>query len=98
MKRTSKKSLIKAIVTKHAKKSGISLTDVSFYSPKEWDARGESVGQGSLASVTFEGELYDAMNYNEFGSNIAEKIRNDLGEYGLYFEQGYAWSLHVYPI
>lgn len=98
MRKTSKKSLIRAIVTKHARKYGINLTDVHFYSPKEWKDRGEQFGDGALASVTFEGELYDAINNNEFGTNIAEKIRSDLEQHNLYYEQGYAWSMHIYPI
>lgn len=98
MAQTSKKTLIKSIITKHAKKFGISLTDVYFYSPKEWTTRRQGVGENALATVTFEGELYDAINYDTFGTNIAEKIRIDLLAHGLYYELGYAWSMHIYQI
>lgn len=45
-------------------------------------------------TMTFEGPLYHALNYG------SDRTGNDLNKifakYGLYFEQGYAWSLAAY--
>lgn len=46
-------------------------------------------------SVTFEGPLYHKINYEDFDYifNLSDEI---LKPYGLYFEQGYAWSMSAY--
>lgn len=45
-------------------------------------------------TMIFEGPLYDALNY---GNGQVETDLNDIAaEYGLYLEQGFAWSLAFY--
>lgn len=45
-------------------------------------------------TMTFEGPLYDAYNY---GDGTTEAAFNKIAaKYGLYPEQGYAWSLAMY--
>lgn len=47
-----------------------------------------------LITMTFEGPLYHALNY-EF--SLEEKLQAFFAKYGMYFEYGYAWSLSSYP-
>lgn len=46
-------------------------------------------------SLVFEGPLYHKINYEDYDyvSKLSEKF---LKPYGLYFEQGYAWSITAY--
>lgn len=46
-------------------------------------------------TMTFEGSLYDELNHNG-STRIYDKINKIFSEYGLYAEQGYAWSLAAY--
>lgn len=46
-------------------------------------------------TMTFEGPLYDALNYDSTDKTM-EKINKIFDEYGLYAEMGYAWSLAAY--
>lgn len=48
-------------------------------------------------TMTFDGELYSAINDNPSGKTMADLDRI-FGRYGLYGEQGYAWSLAAWPI
>ena len=45
-------------------------------------------------TMTFEGPLYDDINYGD--GSAEEAIRKIADKYGLYPEQGYAWSLAMY--
>lgn len=47
-------------------------------------------------TMTFEGPLYDIMNYST-DSPLIDKLTKLLKSYGLYYEQGYMWSLALYP-
>jgi len=73
--------------------------DVNFYTTEQWAARGESVGNNAIMSLTFEGPLYRVMNCPE---DMTENLWQ-LGIYSIvkrhncYAEMGYAWSLHIYP-
>ena len=72
----------------------------SVYTGDEWHARGERYGKGSVVTVTTEGPLGHLLNgYVEEGS---EELINDWDRFlktlGLYWELGYAWSVHLYPI
>ena len=51
---------------------------------------------GDTLCMTFEGGLYDEINYGN--GKIEDQINNFFSHYGLYPEQGYAWSLAVYPL
>ena len=52
--------------------------------------------------MTFEGPLYEALNYGEWGGYKAGGAVDFLTEtsrkYGFYYERGYAWSAHFYPL
>ena len=45
-------------------------------------------------TMTFEGPLYQALNYG----NAGEELNKIFEKYGMYYEQGYAWSLSAYDI
>lgn len=47
-------------------------------------------------TMTFEGPLYMAINYS--GSGRTQTALDKIAQkYGLYWEQGYAWSMATYP-
>ena len=54
----------------------------------------DSAAYNHILSMSFEGTLYSALNY---GGSIAEKFNKIFKKYGLYYEQGDAWNLTVYP-
>lgn len=49
-----------------------------------------------IITMTFEGDLYSCINNNP-DSPLMEKFGDIFAKYGCYYEQGYAWSLAVYP-
>ena len=73
-------------------------TDVSFYNPKQWADRSETVGNRALLSLTFEGAFYRVMNYptDPTERQWQEEVQDILLAYGCYYELGYSWSLHIY--
>ena len=50
---------------------------------------------GDILTMTFEGPLYDALNYGPWSTE--EKLQAIFNKYGLYFEMGHAWDLTAYP-
>lgn len=55
----------------------------------------EYAAYNHILSMSFEGRLYSALN---FDGVVAEKFRKLFEKYGVYYEHGYAWSLTAYPI
>lgn len=55
---------------------------------------------GDILSMSFEGPLYDVLNYYS-PATYCDKINNEflgiLGKYGLYYELGHAWNLSLCP-
>ena len=50
-------------------------------------------------SITFDGSgLYGILNYDIDDRGFIERFNALLKEYGLYYEQGFAWSLSLYEI
>jgi len=47
---------------------------------------------GPILSMSFEGDLYDILNYCE-APRLEEEFRAIFAKYGLYFELGNAWNL-----
>lgn len=92
-------TLLKNEVKAYLKKWGLD-TDVTFYSKTKWRERGEPYGNEAVLSMTFEGPLYEALNYGEWGGyregGAVDFFANVGQKYGLYFEQGYAWSGHFH--
>lgn len=73
--------------------------DAHIYTPKEWEDRGEKYGEGSLLTIAAEGSFYRVMNDPESWSDkrLREQFVQMLNRMGLWFEQGYSWTWHIYP-
>jgi hypothetical protein len=74
--------------------------DVRCYTQEEWEARGETVGNGSPFVVTMDGcPLYDVLNFY-VGAKLFDKTREELDaifeEYGFHFELCHSWSFALY--
>ena len=68
----------------------------TFYSPKEWQERGEKYGTGSELVVVYDGgDLYSVMS-GEFGYEGEEEIGRRLEEIGVYLEPCTSWCAAVY--
>ena len=56
---------------------------------------------GDILTMTFEGPLYEALNYGDYGG-LSWKTEEDLTaifrKYGLYYEMGHSWDLSAFPI
>lgn len=50
--------------------------------------------ENHILSMSFEGPLYDLLNYGS-GSRVLETV---FAEYGVYYELGNSWNLSVYPV
>lgn len=48
---------------------------------------------GDILTMTFEGPLYDALNYGEPSWRVEEELRQVFEKYGLYFELGHSYDL-----
>lgn len=56
---------------------------------------------GDILTMTFEGPLYEALNYGDYGDNqwqTEEELTAIFRKYGLYYELGNAWNLTACPI
>lgn len=56
---------------------------------------------GDILTMTFEGPLYEALNYGGYGDNpwqVEEELIAIFRKYGLYYELGNAWNLTAYPL
>ena len=56
---------------------------------------------GDILTMTFEGPLYEALNYGVYGDNpwqVEEELTAIFRKYGLYYELGNAWNLSAYPL
>lgn len=51
---------------------------------------------GDILTMTFEGPLYDALNYGPW--SVEEKLQAIFRKYGLYFEMGECWNLTARPL
>ena len=48
-------------------------------------------------TMTFEGPLYDAINYGGYGE-FMKKLDKLISDYGYYYELGNAWNLALYKL
>lgn len=56
----------------------------------------EYAAYNHILSMSFEGPLYDLLNYR--GGKLEEQFRIIFERYDLYFEFGYSWCFTVYPL
>jgi hypothetical protein len=80
---------------------------VCFYSAKEWAEKGETMADGAALHLVIEASpLFSLVNtyWDDFpgGVETAQAALNDLNDFlesrGYFYELGYAWSMHLYPI
>jgi len=80
--------------------------DAFVYTRDEWRARGEPYGNDAVVTVAAEGPMYHLFNggppRDELG-RAAWQAQIDtfnawLERYRLFYEQGFAWSFHFYPL
>lgn len=74
-------------------------TDAHIYTNKEWNDRGEEYGKDAVLTIAAEGPFYRMMNHAEHWSdrNLQAKFAKLLEKLNLWYEQGYAWTWHLYP-
>jgi hypothetical protein len=90
------KKVIETTIEKNWDKEEVSR--VKFYTPEEWEqGRGETIGRGAMLTMIFEeSEIYDCFNYISDKFVFQEKLIAALDKIGVYYEQGFGWSLHIY--
>jgi hypothetical protein len=86
---------VKTAVEKWLKEREL-FRDTRVYTREEWRERGEPYGNGAVATIATEGPLYAIMNYGEAPRTL-ELLIGFLEKMGLWYELGYAWSIHLYP-
>jgi hypothetical protein len=70
-----------------------------FYSPQEWEDRGEDYGTKSLLIVTHDGgDHASAFNWDYERYDVIEDLRLRLKEIGVYAEQCTSWYSAIYKI
>jgi ubiquitin-protein ligase len=73
--------------------------DSHVYTQEEWRARGEKYGNEAPLTITTEGPLYALLNRGDWETAADElaDFNRFLESLGLYYELGYAWTVHLYP-
>lgn len=70
-----------------------------FYSPQEWQDRGEQYGVRSVLVITHDGGDHAAAMNMDYGAYaLMEELADRLQNHGLYLEQCTSWYSAVYPI
>lgn len=73
--------------------------DTEVYTEREWADRQEPYGHDATVTITTEGPLYEIVNDP---SPTHERLLSDFSDFlrslGYWWEPGYAWSIHLYPL
>lgn len=66
---------------------------------EEWIARKEKFGNDALLTIVTEGPLYALLNRGDWpeAAGQLKALEEFLEEMGVYWDLGYAWSVHIYP-
>ena len=67
-----------------------------FYSPTEWQARGEEYGINSKLIIVYDGAIIRELFYPNYGSDLMQECVNELSKIGLFFEPCTSWYSAVY--
>jgi hypothetical protein len=80
------------------KKEGLWDPSCTWYTKKEWEFRGETVGIGAALTLVAEGPLMNALMYgNHHKQWTLYNTMNDIAaRHGYYPESGSSWSFHFY--
>jgi ubiquitin-protein ligase len=90
---------LKAIVEQYLRRRHLHH-GATVYTPGEWEERGERYGEHSVLTITTEGPLGELLNYAD-GEGAQEELADweaFMKSLGLWWELGYAWSVHLYPV
>jgi hypothetical protein len=68
----------------------------AFYTPKEWEEKGNSPTKSHLVVVFDGGDLYEIMSYNSDCPSWKDEVDQALGALGVYAEAFNSWSCAVY--
>ena len=49
-------------------------------------------------TCTFEGQVYECLNYGIDNYRLMNKLNDMLQEYGYYYEMGHAWNFSLYEV
>jgi len=73
--------------------------DSHVYTQEEWRARNERYGNDAVLTIVTEGPLYALLNRGDWetAARELEEFNRFLETLGLWYELGYAWSVHLYP-
>lgn len=75
--------------------------DTGVLTQDEWKARGEKYGNEAPITITTEGNLGRLLNghmeWNQYTQEELAEWDRFLDSLGLFWELGYAWSVHLYP-
>jgi hypothetical protein len=73
--------------------------DNHFFTPKEWQKRGEEIGSYADLTLTCEGQLNHILNgYVSDSRHLIDDFSRVVNGTGYYWEWGYAWSVHFYKM
>ena len=71
--------------------------DTMFWSRERWLARKENMCDDADLHLTTEGNLYELVNGND-EDDLRGELNKLLERLGYWWEHGYAWSIHFYPL
>jgi ubiquitin-protein ligase len=73
--------------------------DARVHTQEEWRRRGEKYGNDAVVTITTEGPLGRLLNYGDWpgSEEEIEDWSRFIVSMGLYWDLGYAWSVHLYP-
>lgn len=71
--------------------------DAFVYTREEWQRRGEPYGNEAICTLVIDGSpMYDALNYGSYGWGTSDKFHKLIEDMGCCYEQGFAWTVHIY--
>jgi hypothetical protein len=89
---------LKVAILKYIDRWGLGK-DHRFYDPKEWQGRGEEMGQYADLTLTCEGTLNHVLNgYRTDSRHLIDDFNRTVNGTGYWYEWGHAWSIHFYKM
>jgi hypothetical protein len=71
--------------------------DSSFYTPKQWQEKGEEIGAYADLTLVCEGSLNHVLNgYASDSNHLIDDFNRVVNEAGYWWEWGFSWSVHFY--
>ena len=91
---------VTSAISEFFQSEGITFAEKVFYTPEEWQDRGERYCAQSLLVVVYDGEgdVHRAMSLDGMDYKCNQRLQDALAKIGCYFEEGTHWYGGVYPI